>query len=130
MDAFIVTPFVKYKDFNECARKHMLSSWHKGALQDNLFPILSSILFCCSHNIALKGKERTQWNFCHLLLLRIEAGDTILKDHMEGASKNARYTSVRVQNELIVLSEEVVRDNIVKAANESNGPFMSRTWIP
>ena len=40
---------------------------------------------------------------------------------MEGASKNARYTSVRVQNELIVLSEEVVRVNIVKAANESNG---------
>ena len=32
-----------------------------------------------------------------------------------------RYTSVHVQNELIVLTEEVVRDNIVKAANESNG---------
>jgi len=40
---------------------------------------------------------------------------------MEGASKNARYTLVRIQNELIVLSEEVVRDNIVKAANQSNG---------
>lgn len=153
MGAFIVTPFVKYKDFNECARKHMLSSWHKGALQDannflttvqrpeltivsqmdravnkavtqnreKLFPILSSILFCCSHDIALRGKESTSGNLCDLLRFRIEAGDTVLKDHMEGASKNARYTSVCVQNELIVLSEEVVRDNIVKAANESNG---------
>ena len=43
---------------------------------------------------------------------------------MEGASKNARYTSVRVQNKLIVLSEEVVRDNIVKAVNKSNGFFI------
>ena len=88
MGAFIVTPFVKYKDFNECARKHMLSSWHKGALQDannflttvqwpeltimsqmdravnkavtqnleKLFPILSSILFCSSHDIDLLMK--------------------------------------------------------------------------
>jgi len=43
-----------------------------------------------------------------------------MKDHMEGARKNARYTSVRVQNGLIVLSEEVGRDTIVKAANELN----------
>ena len=34
MGAFIVTPFVTYKDFNECERKDVLSSWHKGALQD------------------------------------------------------------------------------------------------
>ena len=153
MSAFIVTPFVKYKDFNECARKHMLSSWHKGALQDanNLltiaqrpdltivsqmdravnkavtqnrekpFPILSSILFSCSHDIALRGKESTSGNLRDLLRFRIEAGDTILKDHTEGASKNAKYTSVRVQNKLIALSEEVVRDKIMKAANESNG---------
>ena len=131
----------------------MISSWHKGALQDTnnflttvqrseltvvsemdwavnkavtqnrekLFPILSSILFCCSHDIALRGRESTSGNLCDLLRFRIEAGDTVLKDHMEGSNKNARNTSVRVQNELIVLTEEVVRDNIVKAANESNG---------
>ena len=131
----------------------MLSSWHKGALQDannflitvqkpeltivsqvaravnqavtqnreKPFSILSNILFCCSHDIALRGKESTSGNLCDLLRFRIEAGDTVLKDHMESASKNARYTSVCVQNVLILLSEEVVRDNIVKAANESNG---------
>jgi len=88
--------------------------------REKLFPILSSILFCCSHDIALRGKEPTQGNLCDILQFRIEAGDTVLKDHMKGASKDARYTSVRVQNELIVLPE-VVRDNIVKAANESDG---------
>ena len=40
---------------------------------------------------------------------------------MKGPSKNARYTSVRIQNKLTVLSKKVVRYNIVKAANESNG---------
>lgn len=88
---------------------------------EKLLSILSSILFCCSHDIALRGKESTSENLCDLLGFRIEAGDTILKDHMESASKNAKYTSVRVQNELILLSEEVVRDNIVHAANKSNG---------
>lgn len=153
MGAFIVTPFVKYKDFHECARNHAISTWHKGALQDannflttvqkpeltvlgqmdrsvnmavtqnrkKLVPILSSILFCCGHDIALRGKESTSGNLCDLLQFRIEAGDTVLKDHLEGASRNAKYTSVRVQNELIGLSEEVVRDDIVKAANQSNG---------
>lgn len=89
--------------------------------REKLFPILSCILFCCTHDIALRGKESTSGNLCDLLQFRIEAGDTVLKDHIEGTSRNARYTSARVQNELIVLSEEVVRDNIVKAANESNG---------
>ena len=89
--------------------------------REKLFPILSSILFCCSLDIALRGKESTSGNLRDLLRFRIEAGDMILKDHTEGASKNAKYTSVRVQNELIALSAEVVRDNIVKAANESNG---------
>ena len=153
MDSFILTPFVKYKDFHENARKHMISTWHKGAAQDantfltiaqrpelnivsqmdravnetvirnreKLLPILSTILFCGSHDIALRGKESTSGNLYDLLCFRIEAGDAVLKDHFEGGNKNARYTSVRVQNELITFSEEVVRDTIVKAANESYG---------
>ena len=143
MGSFILTPFVKYKDFNENARKHMISTWHKGAAHDantfltiaqrpelnivsqtdravnetvirnreKLLPVLSTILSCGSHDILLYD----------LLCFRIEAGDAVLKDHFEGGNKNARYTSVRVRNELITFSEEVVRDNIVKAANESYG---------
>ena len=53
--------------------------------------------------------------------MRIKVEDTVLKDDMKGANKNARYTSVRTQYEQIVISEEVVRDNIVKAENESHG---------
>lgn len=153
MGSFIVTPFVKFKDFNESARNHAASSWHKGALEDannfltiaqrpeltvvsqmdravnravtqnreKLYSILSSILFCCSHDIALRGKESSSGNLRDLLQFRIEAGDMVLKDHMECSSKNARYISARIQNDLILLSEQVIRDNIVKVANQSNG---------
>ena len=55
----------------------------------------------------------------------MDAGDTVLMDYMGGPSKNARYISISIENELILLSlhEEVMRDTITKAANESNGFF-------
>ena len=80
------------------------------------YPVLCSDV---SHTIALGGGG-TSGNLCDLLRFRIEAGDKVLKDHMEVESKHASYTSVREQNELIVLSKEVVGYNIVKTANELN----------
>ena len=119
MGSFILTPFVKYKDFHENARKRMISTWHKGVAhdahtfltialrlelnivsqidqsvnetvirnQEKLLPILSTILFCGSHDIALRGKKRTFGNLYDLLCFRIEAGDAVLKDHFEGETK-------------------------------------------
>lgn len=73
-----------------------------------LFPILSTILLCCCNDIALRGKESDSGNLCDLLQFRVEAGYTILEEHLMTAVRNAKYTSVRVQNELISLSEEVI----------------------
>ena len=39
---------------------------------------------------------------------RIEAGDETLRDHVENAAGNTKYTSVRTQNELISICEDVV----------------------
>ena len=58
-----------------------------------LASILSSVIFCGTHDIALRGKETGTGNFNELLDFRIEAGDTVLKEHMETARKNAKYTS-------------------------------------
>ena len=44
-----------------------------------------------------------------------------LKEHMEKASGNAKYTSPKIQNELINLCEETVRGEIVPLANNSVG---------
>ena len=89
--------------------------------REKLVPILSSIFFCCTHDIALRGKESTTGNLRGLLDFRIESGDKVLKKHMEGANKNAQYTSPQVQNELIGIAEEVLRDSIVTSANNSSG---------
>uniref|UniRef100_A0A0B7BLW7 TTF-type domain-containing protein n=1 Tax=Arion vulgaris TaxID=1028688 RepID=A0A0B7BLW7_9EUPU len=37
--AFITTPCTKYKDFNECARNHTSSAWHRGSQQE-LFKLI------------------------------------------------------------------------------------------
>ena len=44
---------------------------------------------------------------------RIEAGDETLRDHVENAAGNAKYTSVRTQNELISICEDVVHEDTV-----------------
>lgn len=44
-----------------------------------------------------------------------------MKTHLETSAKNARYTSHRTENELINISEEVLRTNLVIAANNSIG---------
>ena len=84
-----------------------------------LEPISSSIIFCGTHDIALRGKDSKSGNLNDLLDFRIEAGDAILKEHMEKASGNAKYTSPKIQNELIYLCEETVRGEIVALANNS-----------
>ena len=86
-----------------------------------LEPILSSIIFCGTHDIALRGKDSKSGNLNDLLDFRIKAGDAILKEHMEKASDNAKYTSPKIQNELINLCEETVRGEIVALANNSVG---------
>ena len=47
-----------------------------------LEPILSSIIFCGTHDIAIRGKDFKSGNLNDLLDFRIEGGDAILKEHM------------------------------------------------
>lgn len=48
--------------------------------------------------------------------LRIDAGDTALKDHIEKGPKNAQYTSPTIQNEIIDLCGEVIKEMIIADA--------------
>ncbi|XP_047141462.1 zinc finger MYM-type protein 1-like [Hydra vulgaris] len=151
--AFITYPFTKYKHFNECAKNHISSAWHRGAQQDaehfaltirdpnkniicqidnsvkrvieenkkKLYPIISTILFCGTNDLALRGKNSNKGNVRQLDEYRIEGGDSILKNHFDTAAANARYTSHRTQNDLINFSEQALREDIVKAANNAVG---------
>lgn len=84
LGAFIVTPFTKYKDMHDSCKNHMKSQWHKRStesakrfmddvpvdvqaisghqllIEQNrkiLSSIISTILFCGTHDLPLRGKQ-------------------------------------------------------------------------
>ena len=52
---------------------------------------------------------------------RIEAGDKIIRNHLDTAAKNTKYTSHQTEKELIKISEQILVNDIASAANNSIG---------
>ncbi|XP_031327228.1 52 kDa repressor of the inhibitor of the protein kinase-like [Photinus pyralis] len=89
--------------------------------REKLLPIISTIVFCGTHDLALRGKESSSGNFVDLLKFRIHAGDRVLQQHLEYCPGNAKYTSVQVQNELIGICGQVLRKQMVDEVNKGYG---------
>ena len=53
-------------------------------------------------------------NFLALLKFRIQAGDTMLQDHLLNSAGNALYTSKTIQNELITICGDLLLNAILK----------------
>ncbi|XP_039206203.1 52 kDa repressor of the inhibitor of the protein kinase-like isoform X2 [Crotalus tigris] len=85
-----------------------------------LYSILSTIVFCGTHDIPLHGETKTG-NMQSLLAFRVEAGDVTLREHLENEAGNARDVSSQIENELIKLCVDAIREEIVSAANGSAG---------
>lgn len=58
--------------------------------------------------------------FFELLRLRIDSGDKVLQNHLENGRKNATYTSPRIQNEIINLCGETIRDMIIADVKQAS----------
>ena len=71
--------------------------------------------------MALRGRDSNKGNVQKLYKYIIEGGDGVLKNHFDTAAKNARYTSQQTQNDLINLFEQVLGEDIAKAANNAVG---------
>jgi hypothetical protein len=52
-------------------------------------------------------------NFVALLNFRIEAGDTVLQEHLSTAARNATYTSNTIQNQIITVLADQVTTSII-----------------
>ena len=91
------------------------------ANRQELFSTLSTILLCGTNDLALRDKEGSKGNMHQLLNFRIEAGDKIIKNHLDTAAKNAKYTSHQTEKELIKISEQILVNDIVSAVNNSIG---------
>ena len=100
---------------SEALEQQIATNRHK------LRSIVETIILCGRQNISLRGHrdstmdvERTpdaqHGNFWALLQFRVAAGDAVLRDHLAKCSKNAIYTSSRIQNQILdILGSAVVK---------------------
>ena len=86
--------------------------------------IVETVIFCGRQGIAFRGHRDdcsdvqddpngNHGNFLALLNFRIQAGDKVLEGHMKNSASNALYTSKTVQNELIVICGDIIRNKIL-----------------
>ena len=91
-------------------------------IQENsnkLGTIISTIPFCGMHDLALRGKESNSGNFYDLLEFRVESGDEVLGNHLSIGSCSAKYISATTQNTIIEICGSLLREDIVREANNS-----------
>ena len=58
-------------------------------------------------------------NFWALLLFRVAAGDTVLRDHLAQSSRNATYTSFCIQNQILDILGSTVERKIVQRVKDA-----------
>ena len=89
--------------------------------RERLKSIVNTVVLCGRQNIPLRGhhdsgtdvEKRTftnHGNFWALLKFRVEAGDKVLEEHLSTAARNATYTSADIQNQIIAIIGEHIRD--------------------
>jgi len=49
----------------------------------------------------------------------MQAGDLVLKQHLEKSGRNAQYTSVRTGHEIIEICESIIVNDFISKANAS-----------
>ena len=83
-----------------------------------LLSILKTVVFCGKQMISLRGHREhggggNPGNFRALLQFRVDAGDSLLADHLKTAARNAQYISAQIQNDLISCTGEWIRNKIL-----------------
>ena len=109
-----------------------LSSEKKKVIEENkkkLMAIVETVKLCGQQGLALRGSKEggqitpevpavNDGNFRPLLRFRATTDD-LLKKHLETSSKNAVYTSNRIQNEVISIFHKKILRNLVDNINKS-----------
>lgn len=90
--------------------------------------IVETVILCGRQNLPLRGNREgnddDQSNFAALLNFRISSGDKVLEKHLKGTGhNNALYTSSNVQNEVIDVIADYIRQKIFSQVKQS--PFFS-----
>ena len=92
--------------------------------------ITATVIFCGQQGLAFRGHAEdgpfdlgdnsvNRGNFQSLLRFRVDAGDLVLKEHLETADRNAIYTSKEIQNQMIVICGNIIRSKILQKVREA-----------
>ena len=84
-----------------------------------LHAIIGLIVTCGKQNIPIRGKTDDQSNFRAFLAYRAKA-DLDLQQHLKSCPKNAKYTSHCIQNELINLCGNQIRNKIIASIRNAS----------
>ena len=103
--------------------------------REKLGPIIKTVMFCGRMGLPLRGHrdfgslefnstielqnniDRSEGNFRNLLKLRMDAGDQIIKNHLETAGANATYISWGIQNEILEICNKIIIKKLVTEVN-------------
>ena len=120
--------------FQLCARRDWFAAILMSSVQrwrlDSLASIISCIVYCSRKKYCLRSHvkptdgENNPGNFLALLKFRADAGDEVLANHFSQATNRAKYTSPTIQNELISILGEQIRESIVSQI-PSDAPYFS-----
>ena len=121
--------FIKMMRFPEKAIASVIESSRVAQIEHNskvLRSIVSSVIFCGKQNIALRGHMessadkncKNRGNCLALLDFRAEAGDEIIAKHLRECARNATYTSATIQNNIIEITMEYLRNQIISEIPE------------
>ena len=114
----------------------IFDSTHKENIRkarEAITPIVDTLKLCGRQNIPLRGhKDSTKnhpevgksgltnsRNFVELLMHRVRRGDKTLKSHLQNDPRNAKYTSIYIQNKLIECCKDPIVEQLVEEVKES-----------
>ena len=70
-------------------------------------------------DIVDEASTRRLGNIHSLLRFRVDASDEILKEHLHSANHNAMYTSKEIQNQLIGICGDIIRNKLLQKIKAS-----------
>lgn len=147
LGSFMIRPFTNFKKMHEFSKKHSQTSLHIAAaaaakafienvpvdvqlkthhmktMEDNrniIKSIISCVLFCGTHDMPLRGRNSDEGVLLDLINLRIASGDSKLKEHLQTGHRNAVYTSPQIQNEIVHIFGEIIKELIVNDIKTTN----------
>lgn len=115
--------FEKSMENKKLSVQQLADANYRKIIEENrmkLKPIISSLLFCALHDLPIRGHAEEGSVFRDLLEFRLDAGDEILKNHLEFSAKKALYISHRSQNELVASCSDVLKAEIIQEVKEAS----------